>query len=379
MNHVYTPKAFSTFFYNGNLLRKKLSNFQFELGRLNAKVEKLSALTSERFFTINQAKIIQSSAEMEGENYCLNYLQESLQLTSDEGLPFQLLNNKAIAEKQMDGHIKCYTTAMKIGWDEISTELLHEWQQSLFPYSRSGTLNIVTGFWRLDGMAVKMPLKGEMHKKKELLKGVRAKEIGSEMEQLLRFIGTDCSEDPLIKYAITLLVFQLVRPYEDGNFRIATLLSEKILKEAHPGSSPISSLPDLIVEKKDKWLDFVLEVEQGKCDLTEYLQWFISMAFESLIHAEKEMVLLELGIDKWEYDFELNPRHCQILFAMLNEERSSVNAEEWSDVTKVSINQAKDDLAVLLKMEILRKQTKGKKVNYALSNGQNKARVTTFA
>ncbi|MBU2020065.1 MAG: DUF4172 domain-containing protein [Bacteroidetes bacterium] len=365
MNRIYEITSWPKLSWNTNNINQKISTLKYEMGRIQGKIEGLSEDVIQKISHEALIKDISNSALLESENFCLGSVENSLDRYNAQG-PSATMD---IKEKQIDGYVDAYMNCRFTNDTIITAALLHQWQQNFFPFSRSGFFNIVTGFWRLDGLGLIPTTQGMSPKNKELLKAPKGSTLEAEMSTFLNWYNNADSNDVLIKCALAHLYIQVIQPYEDGNTRIACMLCDRLLinqKNNHPN---VFSISEFLMKDKTVYFELLEDMRQGNGDVTDWLNWFfdkISLAFEC---AEQKIKNLATDItDIVDGDFELNPRQISVLNGMLNGPIRTINANVWSKKTQVTFDTALSDIQDLINKQILQKQGAGKAAKYSLQD-----------
>lgn len=353
-----------------------LSNVRYEQGKLFGRMESLNEQMQDDIHTSVLVKSIIYAGALEGECFSEELVESSI-LRQKNGIP--TLSTEHI-EKQIDGYVKNYLTAFSNLNQTIQIQQIHNWQQSMFPHSRSGFFHIVTGTWRLDSMGI-IPDFGKCgFKDKVLLKAPKGSCVPKEMDAFLAWFNENQDMDLMLKAGLAHLFIQLIQPYEDGNTRMACLMSDILLARVDQKGSKFFNFSQSLVERREEYFDLLEELRTGNGDITSWLSWYLNALSEAIKTSEEEVVWMQPTIDDLLHgDLELNPRQTQMLRSMLEGSVSSIKATYWGRKTRVSVDTALRDIQDLIQKNILIKQGGGCKTHYALLENIHAGKNAIFA
>ncbi|MCT4560051.1 MAG: Fic family protein, partial [Crocinitomicaceae bacterium] len=321
-------------------------------------------------------KSVICAGALEGECFSEELVEASIKRQKN-GIP--TLSTEHI-EKQIDGYVKNYLTAFNNLNQKIEVSQIHNWQQNMFPHSRSGFFHIVTGTWRLDSMGI-IPDFGKCgFKEKTLLKAPKGSCVPKEMDAFLAWFNENQDMDLMLKAGLAHLFIQLIQPYEDGNTRMACLMSDILLARVDQKGSKFFNFSQSLVENKDEYFEMLGLIREGNGDITSWLTWYLETLAQAIKTSEEEVILMQPTIeDLLHGDLELNPRQTQMLKGMLEGSMKSINATSWGRKTRVSVDTALRDIQDLIQKNILKKQGGGCKTHYALLDSIHNERNAIFA
>lgn len=353
-----------------------LSNVRYEQGKLFGRMESLSEEMQDDVHTSVLVKSIMCAGAMEGECFSEEYVESSI-LRQKNGIP--TLSTEHI-EKQIDGYVKNYLTAFEDLNSKIEINQIHNWQQNMFPHSRSGFFHIVTGTWRLDSMGI-IPDFGKCgFKDKVLLKAPKGSCVPKEMDEFISWFNNDQGMDLMLKAGLAHLFVQLIQPYEDGNTRIACLMSDILLARVDQKGSKFFNFSQILVEKKDEYFALLDTLRSGDGEITDWVSWYLNALAEAIKISEEEVIFMQPTIDDLLHgDLHLNPRQTQMLKTMLEGSLTSINATSWGRKTRVSVDTALRDIQDLIQKNILKKEGGGCKTYYALLDNIHAGKNAIFA
>ena len=197
--------------------------------------------------------------------------------------------------------------------------------------------------------------------------------INAEMNRYLRwFNSNDMKVDGILRAAMAHLWFVTIRPFDDGNQRVASCLVDFALAQDEKFNFKRKSVGLCILKEKRSYDDVLLTTQNGNLDISTWMQWFLNMYLHSLreceSQAERNLQTVELWA-RWK-DHSLNPRQRKALQAMLEfdaEEQQEITNKKYVALTETSPESAKRDLADLLEKDILtRNPGAGRSTSYSI-------------
>src|SRR6185369_10603018 len=156
----------------------------------------------------------------------------------------------------------------------LTPERLWGWQAALFPSGYSGMHKIRVGGWR----------EGE-----EPMRVVFGP-VGREMGRFLPWVDDSKGKvEGIIRAAVAHFWFVTIHPFEDGNGRIARALTDLALAQDDMHRVRYYSLSTQIMAERDAYYDILERSQQGTCDITQWLVWFLG-SFARAIERSEEIL-----------------------------------------------------------------------------------------
>ena len=92
----------------------------------------------------------------------------------------------------------------------------------------------------------------------------------------------DAKLDPLLRAGISHFWFITIHPLEDGNGRLARLLTDLALAQAEHQSIRFYAMSVAILERRSSYFDVLEQNQKGDIDITAWLTWFLDTLNMSL-------------------------------------------------------------------------------------------------
>ena len=179
-----------------------------------------------------------------------------------------------------------------------------------------------------------------------------------------RFIDwfENSTQDGAIKAAIAHFWFLTIRPFEDGNGRIARALAAMLLARSEDTTRCQYTLNEQILKDHENYIQTLFKAQAGNGDLTEWILWFLSAMQKSIDDSKKEIAgaLKKMQFLQKNQQADLSGRERKIIEAVWNGELPAVfSVKEVAAFTGTSHDSALRDIQDLIQKEIVRPENKG--------------------
>ena len=179
-----------------------------------------------------------------------------------------------------------------------------------------------------------------------------------------RFIDwfENSTQDGAIKAAIAHFWSLTIRPFEDGNGRIARALAAMLLARSEDTTRCQYTLNEQILKDRENYIQTLFKAQAGNGDLTEWILWFLSAMQKSIEDSKKEIAgaLKKMQFLQKNQQADLSGRERKIIEAVWNGELPAVfSVKEVAAFTGTSHDSALRDIQDLIQKEIVRPENKG--------------------
>ena len=179
-----------------------------------------------------------------------------------------------------------------------------------------------------------------------------------------RFIDwfENSTQDGAIKAAIAHFWFLTIRPFEDGNGRIARALAAMLLARSEDTTRCQYALNEQILKDRENYIQTLFKAQAGNGDLTEWILWFLNAMQKSIDDSKKEIegALKKMQFLQKNQQADLSGRERRIIEAVWNGELPAVfSVKEVAAFTGTSHDSALRDIQDLIQKEIVRPENKG--------------------
>jgi Fic family protein len=149
----------------------------------------------------------------------------------------------------------------------------------------------------------------------------------------------DVNLDPLLRAGIAHFWFITLHPLEDGNGRLARLLTDLALAQAEHQSIRFYAMSVAILERRSSYYDILEQSQKGDTDITAWLVWFLDTLAASLKQAltDIEQTLLKTRFWQRINQTQLNKEQVKVLNRLLDGDfNEGISNSQYGKVAKVS-------------------------------------------
>jgi len=271
------------------------------------------------------------------------------------------------ADRDVEGFVSAMFDATQNCGEALSEERLCGWQAEMFPSAVSGLYEIKTGAYRDDLLGAMQVVSGRVGHEKVFFEAPPAKVLKSEMQKLIDFVNFDGRTDNVIKAAVVHLWFVTLHPFDDGNGRIARILSDMLLSRSE-GGSRYYSMSAQICRVRANYYEALEITGQLSLDITDWIVWFL----ENMLHAidfsraEFERSAQKLRFLQKHGTVSMNERQSMFVQRLLDGFEGKVTSSKYAKICACSQDSAGRDLTDLAAKGILRREGSGRSVCYLL-------------
>lgn len=265
--------------------------------------------------------------------------------------------------EQSDGLANMITDAIG-NWElPLTRERLLQWHAWLFPQG-SSVLHRVTG-GQLRGEEPMQVVSGRIDKPKVHFEAPSRQVLDAELDSFIHWFNrskTDTNLDPLLRAGIAHFWFITIHPMEDGNGRLARLLTDLALAQAEHQSIRFYAMSVAILERRSSYYDILEQSQKGDTDITAWLVWFLDTLAASLrqVLADIEQTLQKTRFWQQVDQTKLGKEQVKVLNRLLDGDfKEGISNSQYGKVAKVSPATASRHLAQLVEMGCLVKTEAG--------------------
>lgn len=278
------------------------------------------------------------------------------------------------SSRSIEGLVDILIDATKKYDQPLTEERLGSWQAALFPTGYSGLLRIQVGRWRI-GIDLIPVVSGAIGKEILHFEAVPSSCVENEMEQFFNWWKMSLDKiDGLLRAGLAHFYFVTIHPFEDGNGRIARVLTDMALAQDEQVSTRFYSLSSQIMKEKKEYYDILERCQRGNMNITNWLVWFLTNYIKSL---ENSFGLISKVLAKdsfWKHFSQttLSDRQRKVVNVLLNagkdEFKGGLTTRKYSSIAKVSRATAFREITNLVeKKVILQNPSQGRSTSYDLN------------
>jgi len=289
------------------------------------------------------------------------------------GLPSE---NLPLPSRYVDGLVEVLLDATENFNKPLTATRLKSWQAALFPTGHSGLLHIHVGKWR--GPGPMQVISGGMGKEKIHYEAPPSDRVEKEMRQFLSWWKSSLGkEEGLLRSGLAHFYFLTIHPFDDGNGRIARVLTDMALAQDERISTRYYSLSSQIMEERSAYYDVLEACQKGDGDVTTWLQWFLGCYMRAVDRSGQilEDVLTKAEFWHRHHELHVNERQRKVINRLLDIGKGrfegGLTTRKYVSIAKVSRATAFREISDLLTKGILHENPfKGRSTSYDLVWGE---------
>ena len=273
------------------------------------------------------------------------------------------------SDRNVDGIVEVILDATQNCFKPLSTERLFDWHAALFPSGRSGMYKITVAGWRTDSTGPMQIVSGAMGKEKLHFQAPKSSVLESEMKQFIDWFNTNTQLDLVLKAAIAHLWFVTIHPFEDGNGRIARVLTDMLLAQSDRSTQRFYSMSAQIRVERKQYYKILEKTQKGSLDITNWIKWFLRCLINALKSTDTTLNRVLFKADFWNRHAKtvINERQKKLLNIILDGFEGKLTSSKWAKIAKCSKDTAIRDINDLINKQVLIKEKEGgRSTNYEL-------------
>ena len=363
-SYIWQEKEWPKFTWNNERTACLLAEAHQCLGKLSGIVSMFGLEQKANTVLDAMTQEIVHSAEIEGE--MLNHDSVRSSVARQLGLPYAGLPK---IDHYVEGVVQIMVDATQHANQPLTDDRLFGWHAALFPTGYSGAYKITVANWRQSEEPMQV-VSGVMGHYKVHFEAPPSKLVPDMMDAFIRWVNDTSTIDPLIMAAITHLWFVTIHPFDDGNGRICRTLTEMMLARADGMSQRYYSLSSAILNSRKNYYDMLEQVQKGDCDITLWIEWFLSTLLHSVRVSIGKMDRVVQKTDFWNRhaDTPVNERQRKVINRLWDGFEGKLNSSKWAKMCHCSHDTALRDIHDLIGKGILRDTGEnGRNKNYELT------------
>jgi Fic family protein len=367
---IWQHRDYPKFNYNIYELLPKITHISHNIGQVKALINLLNEDEQNNiridFFTSE----IVSTSEIEGEKLSRDSVRSSIRKKLDSKF-----DNKNDTSTYHTDALASILIDTMTNTQPLDLDRLHKWHISLLSHTPSSFTKIQLGKFRsYDDMQL---VSGPIGKEKVHYVGLPCKSIDQDIDYLIDYINNS-DDNVYIKSAIAHLWFVTIHPYDDGNGRIARIISDYIVSKNFGLEYKYFSISTAISNDRKNYYD-KLEMSQNlinnpKLDFTPWIAWYIDKFNSSLEETLDSINKIMKKTKYWDKlrNITLNKRQLKVLNKLLEynegEFQGGLTTKKYIAMTKTSSATAKRDIKELLEYKCIYQieGTQGRNIKYEI-------------
>lgn len=243
----------------------------------------------------------------------------------------------------------------------LTKEKICAWQAAFFPTGFSNGFRIEVGRYRTNEEHI---VSGTFGREKIHYIAPSPNRIEKEMTDFLDWFNNSREDlNSVIRSAIAHLRFVSIHPFEDGNGRLARILSDILLARADKSEFRFYNISSQINKDKKHYYEILEKTQRGNGDITEWLYWYANTLSDALDEAENIVSTILNKSFFWQKAsaVPLSQRQTDILNLFLDGYEAKITSKTWATLGKCSKDTAIRDIQDLIEKDILKEDIPGAK------------------
>lgn len=246
-------------------------------------------------------------------------------------------------------------------YDQLLTkEKICAWQAAFFPTGFSEGSQIEVGQYRTNEEHI---VSGMFGREKIHYVAPSPGRVDEEMAHFLDWFNNHDNINSVIRSAIAHFWFVSIHPFEDGNGRLARILSDMLLARADKSEFRFYNISSQINKEKKRYYDILEKAQHSDGDITEWICWYANTLSLALDEAENIVSTILNKSFFWQKasSIPLSQRQTDMLNLFLDGYEAKITSKTWASLAKCSKDTAIRDIQDLVDKEILREDIPGAK------------------
>lgn len=242
----------------------------------------------------------------------------------------------------------------------LSKEKLCAWQAAFFPTGFSEGSQIEIGQYRTNEEHI---VSGLFGREKIHYIAPSPDRVEEEMQKFLTWFDNQDSVSSVIRSAIAHFWFVSIHPFEDGNGRLARILSDMLLARGQKSEFRFYNVSSQINKDKNHYYGILERMQHGDGDITEWLVWYMQKLVDALDEAETIVTTILNKSFFWQKasSVPMTERQTQMLNLFLDGYEAKITSKTWASLAKCSKDTAIRDIQDLVEKNILIEDIPGAK------------------
>ena len=246
-------------------------------------------------------------------------------------------------------------------YDQLLTkEKICAWQAAFFPTGFSEGFQIEVGQYRTNEEHI---VSGMFGREKIHYIAPSPERVDEEMAHFLDWFNSQENISSVIRSAIAHFWFASIHPFEDGNGRLARILSDMLLARADKSEFRFYNISSQINKDKNRYYNILEKAQHGDGDITEWIYWYANTLSVALDEAENIVSTILNKSFFWQKasSVPLSQRQTDMLNLFLDGYEAKITSKTWASLAKCSKDTAIRDIQDLVDKDILREDIPGAK------------------
>ena len=369
--YIHERDNWTTFKWDASVLTAILEKVNRKQGLLYGRLTSLGFDSKLKAMAENLTYDVVYSSEIEGIRLNIDEVRSSI------ARKLGIENVKQTAPSHYVNSVVAVMLEAVSDYDQpLTKNKLCAWQAAFFPTGYSEGSQIEVGKYRTNEEHI---VSGMFGREKVHYIAPAPERVEEEMARFLDWFNKEENVSSVIRSAIAHLWFVSIHPFEDGNGRLARILSDMLLARADKSKFRFYNISSQINKDKKHYYDILEKTQHGDGDITEWISWYAETLSTALDEADNLVSTILNKSFFWQKvsTVSLSHRQTDILNLFLDGYEAKITSKTWASLGKCSKDTAIRDIQDLVAKDILREDIPGaKRPSYSIR--YNSEDITEF-
>ncbi len=353
--YIHERDNWTAFRWDNDSVALLLEEANRKLGMLYGRLSGLGFDSKLRAMAENLTRDVVYSSEIEGVRLNMDEVRSSIA----RKLGIENIEYRA-SSHYVESVVSVMLDAIEHYNQELTKERLCRWQTAFFPTGFSEGLPIEIGMYRTNEEHI---ISGMFGRERIHYIAPAPERVEDEMQKFLLWFNEEVPISSIIRSAIAHLWFVSIHPFEDGNGRLARILSDMILARGDKNQYRFYNISSAINKEKNRYYEILERTQHGDGDITEWVTWYIKVLINAIDEAEATIGIILNKSFFWQKaaDVPMTERQTQVLNLFLDGYEAKITSKTWATLAKCSKDTAIRDIQDLVGKGILREDVAGAK------------------
>lgn len=256
--------------------------------------------------------------------------------------------------------VKVMLDAIEHYMQPLTKETLCRWQSAFFPTGYSDGFPVEVGCYRTHEEHI---VSGLFGRERIHYIAPAPQLVENEMTKFIQWFNQPPSTSSIVQSGIAHLWFVSIHPFEDGNGRLARILSDILLAKSDKNEFRFYNISAEINRNKKQYYNILEQTQHGNGDITAWLTWYIKTLIASVEEAETSVNSILNKSFFWQRNASviMTDRQTQVINLFLDGYEAKITSKTWAALGNCSKDTAIRDIQDLVTKGVLREEIPGAK------------------
>ena len=256
--------------------------------------------------------------------------------------------------------VKVMLDAVEHYMQPLTKETLCRWQSAFFPTGYSDGFPVEVGCYRTHEEHI---VSGIFGRERIHYIAPAPQLVENEMTKFIQWFNQPPSTSSIVQSGIAHLWFVSIHPFEDGNGRLARILSDILLAKSDKNEFRFYNISAEINRNKKQYYNILEQTQHGNSDITAWLAWYIKILIASVEEAETSVNSILNKSFFWQRNASviMTDRQTQVINLFLDGYEAKITSKTWAALGNCSKDTAIRDIQDLVTKGVLREEIPGAK------------------